>query len=55
VALAGGASPKEIARRTGVSFNTVRTQVQAVHAKFGVSRTPELVALIHSASFGVFR
>ena len=55
VALAGGASPKEIARNLGVSFNTVRTQIQAVHAKFGVSRTAELVALIHSVSFGALR
>lgn len=55
VALAGGSSPKEIARNLGVSFNTIRSQVQAVHAKFGVSRTAELVALIHSVSFGALR
>lgn len=55
VALAEGSSPKEIARQLGVSFNTVRTQVQAVHAKFGVSRTTELVALIHSVSFAALR
>jgi DNA-binding CsgD family transcriptional regulator len=53
VALANGASPKEIARNLGVSPNTVRSQVQAVHHKFGVSRTAELVALIHSSSFGL--
>jgi DNA-binding CsgD family transcriptional regulator len=50
VALSAGSSAKEIARSLGVSFNTVRSQVQAVHAKFGVSRTAELVALIHSVS-----
>lgn len=44
-----------IARSLGVTFNTVRSQVQAVHAKFEVSRTAELVALIHSVSFGTLR
>jgi DNA-binding CsgD family transcriptional regulator len=55
VALATGRTPKEIAREHGVSFNTVRSQVQAVHTKFGVSRTVELVALIHSLSLGALR
>lgn len=54
VALAGGASAKEIARQFAVSANTVRTQIQSVHMKFGVNRTSEFIALIHSASFGLF-
>lgn len=55
VALANGASPKDIARRHGVSYNTVRSQVASVHAKFGVSRTADLVATIHTMSFGALR
>jgi DNA-binding CsgD family transcriptional regulator len=55
VALAKGDSPKDIARRHGVSYNTVRSQVAAVQSKLGVSRTADVVAVIHSLSFGAVR
>lgn len=45
-ALVEGLSPKEIAKRHGVSLNTVQTQVRSVLNKAGTNRTAELVSLL---------
>lgn len=43
MALADGLSNKEIARRFGVSPNTVKTQVSSLYEKLGVSRRTQAV------------
>jgi DNA-binding CsgD family transcriptional regulator len=46
VRLANGLNPKEIARQTGKSVETVRTQVKAVLRKTGCQRTGQLIVLL---------
>jgi DNA-binding CsgD family transcriptional regulator len=46
LALFEGDSPREASRRLGVSFNTVRYQLQQVYAKTGVSRQGALMAVL---------
>lgn len=46
VQLAGGASAKEIAQRSGAALPTVRTQIQRVMEKAGVSRQADLMRRI---------
>lgn len=55
VALAEGASPQEIAKRHGVSLQTIRTQARAIYSKLEVNRGAELTALLHSVAFGALR
>jgi DNA-binding CsgD family transcriptional regulator len=45
-AAAGGAAPQQIAARTGVSVNTVRTQLALAFQKLGVGRQAELAAAL---------
>lgn len=51
-ALAYGMSQKEIAESKGVSLHTVQAQQKSIHLKLGVRKNTELVALLHSVSFG---
>lgn len=44
--LADGHSPREIARKVGVSFETVRSQIKSIFAKTGVKRQGELIRLL---------
>ncbi len=46
IALFQGKSPEEYARLSGVSLNTVRTQIKSLYCKTGTSRQPELVSLL---------
>ncbi|MBS0333133.1 MAG: hypothetical protein JSS35_10230 [Proteobacteria bacterium] len=46
VAICDGASPREIARRSGLSFYTVRNQLAAVFEKVGVNRRSELIVAL---------
>nr|WP_198983251.1 response regulator transcription factor [Herbaspirillum sp. ASV7] len=41
-----GLSPQECAERRGVSINTIRTQIQALLAKTGVSGISQLISLV---------
>jgi len=45
-AVAGGASPQQIAARSGVSVNTVRTQLAMAFQKVGVGRQSELASAL---------
>ena len=45
-ALAEGLSPRAIADRHGVTYETVRTQLKAALAKTGAGRQAELVRLV---------
>jgi DNA-binding CsgD family transcriptional regulator len=49
-AIAGGVQPAEIARRQGVSVDTVRTHMKGVFAKTGTSRQVELALLLGGAA-----
>lgn len=49
IALLEGLSYDEIAKKLGVSYHTVHTQIKAVHLKAGVSTTGRLTALIRGA------
>ena len=49
--LAAGLAPAQIAEINGTSVTTANTHVRAVHAKLGVTRTAEAVALLHSIPF----
>ncbi|MEI4472841.1 helix-turn-helix transcriptional regulator [Frigidibacter sp. MR17.24] len=46
LALAGGATPAEIARQRGASLHTVRNQLKIAMSKAGVGRAVDLVALV---------
>jgi DNA-binding CsgD family transcriptional regulator/PAS domain-containing protein len=46
IALAGGASPREIAERLGVQANTVHWHLKQIYAKTGTRRQAELVRLL---------
>ncbi|MGH7025372.1 MAG: LuxR C-terminal-related transcriptional regulator [Caulobacteraceae bacterium] len=52
-ALADGLSPRAVAERLGVSFNTVRAQLVSVYDKVGVSRQAELVRLMARLAKGI--
>jgi len=52
-AMGAGLSPKEVAARHDVSWNTVRTQLRSVFAKTGTDRQATLVRLL--VSLGVIR
>jgi DNA-binding CsgD family transcriptional regulator len=49
VAIMGGASTREAAAALGVSFHTVRHQLQSMLEKTGASRQSELVAMLMRA------
>lgn len=49
VAIMGGASAKDVALSLGVSFHTVRHQMQSMLEKTGASRQSELVAMLMRA------
>jgi DNA-binding CsgD family transcriptional regulator len=49
VALAGGLSYAEIAKKLGVSYHTVHTHIKAIHTKAGIATTGQLTALIRGA------
>jgi DNA-binding CsgD family transcriptional regulator len=49
--LAAGHRPAEIARRTGKSAETVRTQVKALRHKLGARSVVHLLALINAEAF----
>ena len=46
VAIAGGASPREVAETFGLSFHTVRNQLQRLYSKTETRRQSELVLLV---------
>ncbi|MFZ6743608.1 helix-turn-helix transcriptional regulator [Undibacterium sp. JH2W] len=46
IALAGGATPAEIALQLGVSMSTIRSQLKAVFRKTGTARQTELLRLL---------
>ena len=48
VALARGQTPKALARESGPSLNTIRSQLQATMAKTGTRRQAQLVSLLLS-------
>lgn len=48
--LAEGLSNKEIAARLGISLNTVKTHIAAVHAKADVTSTRKLLVLLRSGA-----
>ena len=50
VAVMGGASARQVAASLGVSFHTVRHQLQSILEKTGVGRQSELVALLMRAA-----
>lgn len=50
VAIAAGKTQEDIAASTGLSVNTVKTQLRAVFNKMGVSRQADLVALLAGKS-----
>jgi DNA-binding CsgD family transcriptional regulator len=52
MSLAEGLSPKEIADRLGVSYETVRSQLRSIYDKTGVRRQAALVRLIQSVTAG---
>jgi DNA-binding CsgD family transcriptional regulator len=49
--LAGGRTPKEIAKRQGTAVGTVRNQIKAIRAKLGVQSQLAAVALAREARF----
>lgn len=49
--LAAGLKPSQIAEVNGTSLSTANTHVRAIHAKLGVTRTAEAVAVLHSIPF----
>ena len=49
VAIVGGASAKDAAQSLGVSYHTVRHQMQSILEKTGASRQSELVAMLMRA------
>jgi DNA-binding CsgD family transcriptional regulator len=50
LAIMAGAGAKEVARAHGVSFHTVRHQMQSLLEKTGASRQSELVAMLMRAA-----
>jgi DNA-binding CsgD family transcriptional regulator len=52
LALLDGADTREAAQRLGVSFHTVRHQVQSMLDKTGAARQSDLVALLTRATLG---
>ncbi len=55
VAIGGGATLADVAKRTRRSTETVRTQLKAVFRKLGVRRQSDVVALVHMAARGPYR
>ena len=49
LAVGAGASPRQAAVRLGVSFHTVRHQLQSIYEKAGVNRQSELVLILSRA------
>lgn len=50
-ALIAGRTPDDIALDQGVSITTVRTHIQRLHQKFGVTRTLDVVRLAFASGF----
>jgi DNA-binding CsgD family transcriptional regulator/PAS domain-containing protein len=46
LAIGEGMTPRQVAERLGVSFNTVRHQLQSVYEKAGINRQAELVRML---------
>jgi DNA-binding CsgD family transcriptional regulator len=46
IALANGLRPKEISRSSGISINTIQTQIKSIHAKTGTNQRGDLIRVL---------